>query len=95
HLASKAGTIAFMHQDIWHCAQPNQTDKTRYVFKIRLNSVEQQRNLFNTDGYDDPEVVEILKTRHPWYGSDWQKEFYQRLDFWRYLVGNDYILKKR
>ncbi|GGD53907.1 phytanoyl-CoA dioxygenase family protein [Paenibacillus nasutitermitis] len=95
HLAAKAGTIAFMHQDIWHCAQPNKTDRTRYVFKIRLDAVEQQRNLFNTDGFDDPEVIEILKTQYPWYGSDGQKETYQRLAFWRFLVGNDFILKKR
>ena len=35
-LIGKAGTIAFLHHGLWHCAQPNFTDNTRYMFKLRL-----------------------------------------------------------
>jgi hypothetical protein len=89
HLVAKAGTIVFMHQDIWHCAQGNQTDKTRYVFKIRLDPRVKQRNLFNTEGYDSPEVLNILKQNYPWTGGDWQKDINQKREFWRHLVGKD------
>ncbi len=87
HLVCKAGTIAFMHQDIWHCAQPNATDAMRYVFKIRYNPVVHQRNLFNTEGYDSPEIMEILSKNYPWFGSDWQKEALIKKKFWDELVG--------
>lgn len=89
HMVAKAGTIAFMHQDIWHCAQGNQTDKTRYVFKIRLDPQVQQRNQFNTDGYDSPEVMAIVKEAKEWSGREYAKDAYQKLRFWRYLTGND------
>jgi len=95
HLAAKAGTIVFMHQDIWHCAQANQTERTRYVFKIRLDPQVQQRNLFNTDGYDSPEVLAILKESQPWSGRDYAKDAYQKLRFWRYLTGNDAVGRSR
>jgi hypothetical protein len=61
-LAGKAGTIGFLHQALWHGAQPNFTDKTRYMFKLRLRAGEEQRGLFNTDGYNSPEIRRILNT---------------------------------
>jgi hypothetical protein len=88
HLAAKAGTIVFMHQDIWHCAQANQTNNTRYVFKIRLDPQVQQSNLFHTDGYDSPEILQILKKPQPWSGRDASKDAWQKMRFWRYLTGN-------
>ena len=69
-LIGKAGTIAFLHHGIWHCAQPNFTDLTRYMFKLRLRTGEEQRGLFNTDGYDDPEVRRIVGAfKHNWQGD--------------------------
>lgn len=38
-MVAKAGTIGFLHHGIWHCAQPNHTDETRYVFKPRVAPV--------------------------------------------------------
>lgn len=87
HMVAKAGTIYFSHQDIWHCGQPNHTDTMRYVFKIRLNPVVGQRGLFHTEGYDDPEIVRILNTPYPWYGSNDQKEESIKKKFWDHLVG--------
>ncbi len=60
-MESKAGTIAFLHQAIWHCAQPNFTDTTRYVFKLRLRPGQEQRALFNTEDYNSPEVMAIVR----------------------------------
>jgi ectoine hydroxylase-related dioxygenase (phytanoyl-CoA dioxygenase family) len=91
HLVAKPGTIVFTHQDIWHCAQANQTDNTRYVFKIRLDPQVQQRNQFDTDGYESQEVMEILKKPQEWSGQEYAKDAYQKLRFWRYLTGNDAI----
>lgn len=91
-LACKAGTIAFMHHGIWHCAQPNFTDTTRYVFKLRLQPGEQQRNLFNTAGYDSPEVQDIINQAYqPWQGDQGRAEHIQRAKLWRYVVGNDSV----
>lgn len=89
-LAGKAGTIAFTHQAIWHCAQPNKTDTTRYMFKLRLRPGEEQRGLFNTDGYDAPEIAHYLDSAsQPWFGEQARAENVQRAKLWRYLVGND------
>ena len=89
HLTAKAGAIAFTHQDIWHCAQPNTTDRTRYVFKVRLDPVVTQRNLFNIEGFNSTEVLDILKMAHPWYGSDYQKEHLSKTKLWEALAGRD------
>jgi hypothetical protein len=91
-LACKAGSIAIFHHGIWHCAQPNYTDTTRYVFKLRLRPGQEQRNLFNTDGYDSPEIKKIFKQNYqPWLGNDGRVEHVQRAKFWRYLVGNNSV----
>lgn len=91
-LVCKAGTIALMHHGIWHCAQPNFTDTTRYMFKLRLRPGQEQRNLFNTDGYDDPEVRTILNRGYkPWQGDQDRADHVTRAKLWRYVVGNDSI----
>ncbi|MDB5084095.1 MAG: hypothetical protein JWN30_981 [Bacilli bacterium] len=91
-LACKAGTIAFMHHGIWHCAQPNSTDTMRYMFKLRLRPGQQQRNLFNTDGCDDPDVKAILYGgSKPWQGNESRLDHMNRAKLWRYVVGNDSV----
>jgi hypothetical protein len=91
-LAGPAGTIAFLHQAIWHCAQPNYTDRTRYMFKLRLRTGEEQRGLFNTDGYNDPEVRSIVGAfKHKWQGEMARAENVQRAKLWRYLCGDDSV----
>jgi hypothetical protein len=88
----KAGTIFIVHHGIWHCAQPNSTDRTRYVFKLRLRPGQEQRNLFNTDGYDSPEIRKMIyNAKFPWQGDESRIEHVQRAKLWRYVVGNDSI----
>jgi hypothetical protein len=90
-LESKAGTIGFLHQAIWHCAQPNYTDETRYVFKLRLRPGQEQRSLFNTDDYNGPEVAKVFKTMHPWVGNDARVNQIAAARFYRYLCGDDRV----
>ncbi len=89
-LIGKAGTIAFLHHGIWHCAQPNFTDQTRYMFKLRLRTGQEQRGLFNTDGYDDPETRRIVGAfKHNWQGDFARAENVERAKLWRYVCGDD------
>lgn len=92
-LIGKAGTIAFLHQALWHCAQPNYTDRTRYMFKLRLRPGQEQRGLFNTDGYDDPEVRRIVGgfPHNDWQGDQARAENVQRAKLWRYLCNDDSV----
>ncbi len=85
----KGGTIVFVHHGIWHGARPNLTDKTRYMFKLRLNPMFKQHRLWNTDDIDDPEVSRNLGRMQPWYGSpDGRLEIVNRIHLWRYLTGD-------
>jgi hypothetical protein len=91
-LVAKAGTIAFLHHGIWHCAQPNYTDQTRYVFKLRLRPGQEQRNLFNTEGYNSPEVVQIIQRGYQeWQGNEDRLEHVQRAKLWRYVTGDNRV----
>jgi hypothetical protein len=92
-LESKAGTIAFLHHGIWHCAQPNFTDTTRYVFKLRLRPGQEQRSLFNTEGYDSPEVLDYVRKagHHAWCGDESRVNQINIARFWRYLTGDNRV----
>lgn len=85
----KAGTILVGHHNLWHCAQPNATDKTRYMVKLRLNPTVRQVRLWNTDDLNAPDITSILGKSHGWYGSEHRIESVQRVKFWRSLTGND------
>ena len=89
----KAGTITFLHHGIWHCAQPNFTDTDRFVFKLRLRPSQEQVRLFNMDGYDSPEVLDILKKGShpgtmPWQGDFDRLNSVQHARFWRFVTGD-------
>jgi hypothetical protein len=91
-LVAKAGSIAFLHHGLWHGAQPNQLDQTRYMFKLRLRPGQEQRGLFNLDGYDSPEVRQILSQGgYRWHGEQGRIEHVQRAKLWRYVTGDDNV----
>jgi Phytanoyl-CoA dioxygenase (PhyH) len=91
-LVGKAGNIAFLHQALWHGAQPNELDKTRYMFKLRLRTGEPQRALFNTEDYNTPDVRRIIGGgHHAWHGDQGRAENVQRAKLWRYLCGDDSV----
>ena len=88
-IVCKAGTVAVVHHGIWHCAQPNQTDQTRYMFKLRLNPTVRQLHLWNSDDLDDASIPGILSRNHKWYGNDVRLEIVNRIKLWRFLIGDD------
>ncbi|HZT44489.1 MAG TPA: phytanoyl-CoA dioxygenase family protein [Chthonomonadaceae bacterium] len=88
-IVCKAGTLVVGHHGIWHCAQPNLTDKLRYMFKLRLNPTVRQLRLWNTDDLNDPQIPGILFRNHRWYGNDDRLEYANRIKFWRFLTGDD------
>ena len=82
-MVCKAGTILVLHHGIWHCGRRNQTDRRRYMFKVRLNPAVRQLRLWNTDdltaaskqhqvifgGRDTSveDVQSILAKTEPWF----------------------------
>lgn len=88
-IVCKAGTLAVGHHGIWHCAQPNSTDRMRYMFKLRLNPTVRQMRLWNTEDIADPEIDRALFRNHKWYGNEDRLEYANRIKFWRFLTGND------
>ena len=88
-MVCKAGTVAVAHHGIWHCAQPNQTDNKRYMFKLRLNPTVRQKKLWNTDDIDDAEIPGLLNANHRWYGNEVRLEAVNRIKMWRFLTGDD------
>ena len=85
-MVCSAGTIGIAHHGIWHCAQPNKTDRRRYMFKLRINPTVRQVKLWDTTDLDSPEIPEILFRNHRWYGNDDRLEYAQRIKLWRHLL---------
>lgn len=85
----QAGTVFAVHQNVWHCSQPNATDATRYMFKLRLNATRPQVRRWDTSDLDDPRVVGLLNTYHEWHGNEHRIELVQRIKLWRHLIGDE------
>jgi ectoine hydroxylase-related dioxygenase (phytanoyl-CoA dioxygenase family) len=86
----KGGTMIFVHHGIWHRAEPNLTDNTRYMIKLRLNPTVKQVKLWNTDDINAPEIPRILAKNQPWLGwvGEDRLEVCNRIKLWRYLTDN-------
>ena len=70
-MVCEAGTVLVLHHGIWHCGRRNQTDRIRYMFKIRLNPRVRQCRLWNTVDLDEQMNVDSA----PWARSkEKQKE---------------------
>ena len=87
----KAGTLLVCHHGIWHCGQPNQTDRPRTMFKLRLNPAVPQVRLWDTRDVDDPAIGDILGHDHGWYGSEVRLEIVNRIKLWRALTGQPHF----
>ncbi|MFC5908418.1 phytanoyl-CoA dioxygenase family protein [Streptacidiphilus monticola] len=89
-LVCPAGTVVFVHHGIWHGGRRNDSDVTRFMFKIRFNPTVRQRLLWDTSDLEDPPVVEELRTWFPWYEqATGRLEVYNRVLLWRALTGDD------
>jgi len=85
-IACPAGTLVVVHHGIWHCGQPNATDRPRTMFKLRLGPRVAQRRLWDTRDLDDPEIPKILGRDHGWYGHEVRLEMANRIRLWRALT---------
>ena len=88
-IACEAGTLFVVHHGMWHCAQPNLTDLTRYMFKLRLNPTVRQCQLWNTDDIETAPIHGLLGRNHRWYGNDVRLEIVNRIKQWRFLIGDE------
>ena len=87
-MACPAGSLLVCHHGIWHCGQPNLTDRPRTMFKLRLAPRAPQRRTWDTRDLDDPEIGAILSRDHRWYGHEVRLEIANRIRLWRALTGN-------
>ena len=83
-----AGTLIVLHHGIWHCGQPNRTDRPRTMFKVRLGPARRQLRTWDLSDLDDPDVVRTLRHEHPFTGSQARLEIVNRIKLWRYLTGD-------
>ena len=105
HMVCEAGTLLFLHNGIWHGGGVNLGDRTRTMFKIRMNPSVRQTGLWDTQSWSrtetqrpifyvktpQPETVEsILMTPEPWFEQDTGRlEFVNRVKLWRHLSGDE------
>jgi len=104
-MVCKAGSVLALHHGIWHCGRQNQTDRRRYMYKLRLNPVVRQMRLWNDDDLDDDyreakaihsafpmgdDVQGILARREPWFeAASGRLEIVNRIKLWRFLTGDE------
>ncbi|MCY4071001.1 MAG: phytanoyl-CoA dioxygenase family protein [Chloroflexi bacterium] len=104
-MVCKAGSVLALHHGIWHCGRQNQTNRRRYMFKLRLNPVVRQLRLWNTDDLGDEyrapkeihsgfpkgdDVQGILSRQEPWFeAASGRLEIVNRIKLWRFLTGDE------
>ncbi|MBM4266357.1 MAG: phytanoyl-CoA dioxygenase [Deltaproteobacteria bacterium] len=100
-----AGTILIFHHGMWHAGEANPSDKTRWMYKIRLNPRVPQVRLWNTDDFTAhhndaadhrfatmrfDSVAQVLRKEQKWQlGHEVRYDLVQRVRLWRYLSGDD------
>jgi len=86
HMVCEAGTLLFLHHGLWHGGGVNLSDRTRTMFKIRIQPSGSQRRGWDTTERAAPEpqrpiffvktaqkpdtVAAILTTPEPWFEQD-------------------------
>jgi Phytanoyl-CoA dioxygenase (PhyH) len=92
-LSCPAGTVAVLHHGLWHCGRRNRTNRTRYMFKLRLGARANQVRLWDTSDLLDEgvqsRVAGLLGKAEPWYEAPTARlEQLQRAALWRRLTGD-------
>ncbi|TVS12416.1 MAG: phytanoyl-CoA dioxygenase [Gammaproteobacteria bacterium] len=54
HVACPAGSLLIMHHGIWHGGGRNESERLRYMFKIRLAPTVRQERLWDTSDLPEP-----------------------------------------
>ncbi len=92
----KAGTIYVWNSRIWHGSRSNHSEKNRYMYKLRLNPSKPQIRNFDTSDIHDPEIENILMTRHGWEGNAYRYELMKRVKMWRFVSNqNNYDIGEK
>lgn len=87
-LACAGGTVVLLHAGVWHCAQPNRTDRDRYMFKLRLRPGADQPGAARASGRPTPAVRERFReSEHPWQGTEAGVDQVGYARLWSYLGG--------
>ncbi len=58
HVVCPAGTVFLMHHGIWHGGSINRSERTRYLYKLRLNPTVSQVRLWDTTDLNDEDVAQ-------------------------------------
>ncbi|HEY9330498.1 MAG TPA: phytanoyl-CoA dioxygenase family protein [Streptomyces sp.] len=88
-LTCPAGTVLLLHHGIWHGGRRNDSDRTRYMYKIRFNPTVPQVRLWDTGDLGDPAVAEELARTFPWCETAAARlETHSRIQLWRILTGD-------
>jgi hypothetical protein len=82
-----AGTIFAWHGALWHSGRPNRSERTRTMFKLRLNPTAPQVGLWDTSDLATFDPWPIFRRGQPWM-SNFLVEYMHRTRFWRYLTGD-------
>ena len=69
-MVCEAGSLLALHHGIWHCGRRNETDQTRYMYKIRLNPQVRQLRLWNTDDLASQMVADPFTTKGRWTSEE-------------------------
>lgn len=89
-LVCPAGTVVLLHHGIWHGGRRNDSDRPRYMYKIRFNPTVRQLRLWNTDDIDDPAVLRTLMQRATFApAAEGRLEYVNRAKMWRGLTGDE------
>lgn len=86
-LVCPAGTVVFLHHNLWHSSRSNRSASRRMMFKLRLQPRTRQYRTWDLADLDDPEVFRILDQAEPWHGVDGRIEVMNRLALFHYLSG--------
>lgn len=82
-----AGTVVFLHHNLWHSSRSNRSSSRRLMFKVRLQPSARQQRCWDLEDLHDPEVFRILDRAEAWHGVDGRIEVMNRLALFQYLSG--------
>jgi hypothetical protein len=82
--------VLLLHHGIWHGGRRNDSDRLRYMYKIRFNPTAPQVLTWESADLADPAVAAELNARFPWYEhATGRLEVYNRVALWRAMTGDD------
>ena len=88
-ITCKAGTIMFLHHNLWHSGRSNNSNNERILFKLRLNPSGDQKKCWNSKNTDMNEIISIISKDYFWHGDQKRQEIINRIKLWRYLYDDN------